>query len=42
MNYDQIKIDLKTKIDFVINKGMRRYYIQSALALNTDDKEKIE
>ena len=28
------------EIDFVINKGMRRYYIQSALALNTDDKEK--
>ena len=30
------------EIDFVINKGMRRYYIQSALALNTDDKEKTE
>lgn len=30
------------EIDFVINKGMKRYYIQSALALNTDDKEKIE
>lgn len=30
------------EIDFVINKGMRRYYIQSALALNTDGKEKTE
>ncbi len=30
------------EIDFVINKGMRRYYIQSALALNTNDKEKTE
>ncbi len=30
------------EIDFVINKGMRRYYIQSALALNTEDKEKTE
>ena len=30
------------EIDFVINKGMRRYYIQSALALDTEDKEKTE
>lgn len=30
------------EIDFVINKGMRRYYIQSALALNAEDKEKTE
>lgn len=30
------------EIDFVINKGMRKYYIQSALALNTEDKEKTE
>lgn len=30
------------EIDFVINKGMRKYYIQSALALNTTDKEKTE
>ena len=30
------------EIDFVINKGMRKYYIQSALALNTDDKDKAE
>ena len=30
------------EIDFVVNKGMRKYYIQSALALNTEDKEKNE
>lgn len=30
------------EIDFVINKGMRRYYIQSALSLSSDDKEKAE
>lgn len=30
------------EIDFVVNKGMRKYYIQSALALNTDCKEKNE
>ena len=30
------------EIDFVINRGMRRYYIQSALALPTKDKEKTE
>ena len=30
------------EIDFVVNKGMRKYYIQSALAVNTEDKEKSE
>ena len=30
------------EIDFVVNKGMRKYYIQSALAMNTDSKEKTE
>lgn len=30
------------EIDFVVNKGMKRYYIQSALAMNTEEKEKAE
>lgn len=30
------------EIDFVVNKGMKKYYIQSALALNTENKEKNE
>ena len=30
------------EIEFVATKGMRKYYIQSALVLNTEDKEKAE
>lgn len=30
------------EIDFVVNKGMRKYYIQSALAINSSDKEENE
>lgn len=30
------------EIDFVVNKGMRKYYIQSALAINSNEKEENE
>lgn len=32
----------KTEIDFVINKGSRRYYVQSAFAMSTDEKREQE
>lgn len=36
------KIRKQLKIDFVCNKGSRRYYIQSAFALANADKMKQE
>lgn len=34
-----VSVEKKTEIDFVINKGMKRYYIQSTLYM--DDRDKV-
>jgi predicted AAA+ superfamily ATPase len=41
-NEKGIAIEKKTEIDFVINRGMKRYYIQSALSMDDIDKERQE
>jgi predicted AAA+ superfamily ATPase len=41
-NEKGIAIEKKTEIDFVINRGMKRYYIQSALSMDDMDKARQE
>lgn len=35
------KVRMQLEIDFVANKGSRRYYIQSALSVADEDKRRI-
>jgi predicted AAA+ superfamily ATPase len=41
-NEKGVTIEKKTEIDFVINRGMKRYYIQSALSMDDMDKARQE
>lgn len=36
---DNKKKRIQLEVDFVVNRGNIRYYIQSALALNSEEKE---
>ncbi len=41
-NEKGVSVEKKTEIDFVINRGMKRYYIQSALSMDDMDKARQE
>ena len=41
-NENGVSVEKKTEIDFVINRGMKRYYIQSALSMDDMDKARQE
>ena len=42
MTIDGSKTRQRLEVDFVANLGYRRYYIQSALSLDTDEKREQE
>ena len=41
-NEKGVSVEKRTEIDFVINKGMKRYYIQSAMSMDDMDKKRQE
>ena len=39
---DETRVKKQCEIDFVVNKGTKKYYIQSALSVSDSDKLKAE